>query len=381
MKIFYLITIFSFGFFQSTAQIENLSEKFALPTLLNESSGAIFFNDKLITHNDSGGENKLYELDTITGLITRTVTVSNATNVDWEDLAEDENFIYVGDIGNIGSRTDLKIYKIDKNDFVKTTEVLAEIINFNYANQSDFTSNPGNTEWDADALVSIDQNNLALFSKDWVENESRAYLIPKKPGSYSISPMATSYNGGGLVTGATYNPTNGKLFLVGYQNLSSGLKSLQAYVTIFENFTLDDIFSGTNTQYDLPSFGPEDAEAITYVNKTNRYFITSETFSGTLFGITFSDYGKLIAFSYKNNTLSISESSQIQISLYPNPVSDVLTIEHQDFEFVEIYDGSMSLVQKSYQSQINMSGLSQGIYFLKINLKGQNPVFKKILKN
>src|SRR5690554_7035784 len=82
MKNIFTLFALILGIFHSAAQITNVEEKFPLPEVLNESSGAIFFNNKLISHNDSGHENKLYELDTITGTITRTLTITNATNVD-----------------------------------------------------------------------------------------------------------------------------------------------------------------------------------------------------------------------------------------------------------------------------------------------------------
>jgi hypothetical protein len=32
--------------------------------------------------------------------VLRTVAITNATNVDWEDIAQDASYIYIGDIGN-----------------------------------------------------------------------------------------------------------------------------------------------------------------------------------------------------------------------------------------------------------------------------------------
>jgi len=48
------------------------NELLELPLSYNvrETSGLIYLNGKLITHNDSGGEPALYELDTITGNVT-----------------------------------------------------------------------------------------------------------------------------------------------------------------------------------------------------------------------------------------------------------------------------------------------------------------------
>lgn len=133
MKRVIIITSFILSTFNAIAQITDIEEKFDLPIILNESSGAIFFNDKLIIHNDSGNENKLYELDTNSRVITRTVTVTNATNVDWEDITQDNTSIYIGDIGNNnGDRNDLKIYKINKSDYLISNNVTAEIINLSY---------------------------------------------------------------------------------------------------------------------------------------------------------------------------------------------------------------------------------------------------------
>ena len=42
-----------------------------LPPEVSETSGLLFFNNLLITHNDSGGEPLLYEVDTLTREIKR----------------------------------------------------------------------------------------------------------------------------------------------------------------------------------------------------------------------------------------------------------------------------------------------------------------------
>ncbi len=134
-------------------------------------------------------------LNTISGLVTRTITISNATNVDWEDITQDDTSIYIGDIGNNnGNRTDLKIYKISKTDFINTTSVAAETIAFTYADRLDFTANPNNTVWDSEALVSFNETNLLLFSKNWVDGITKAYLVPKEPGVYALSALANTLN-------------------------------------------------------------------------------------------------------------------------------------------------------------------------------------------
>jgi hypothetical protein len=370
MKKIIIITAFIFGTFNAIAQIANVEEKFDLPIILSESSGAIFFNDKLIIHNDSGNENKLYELDTISGLVTRTVTVTNATNVDWEDIAQDNTSIYIGDIGNnSGDRTDLKIYKINKSDYLSSTNVTAEIINFSYSDQIDFAPNPI-TEWDAEALISFDANNLILFTKNWVNGTTKAYSIPKNSGTFTIDSLTTTLSSGGLITGATYNPSTEKVYSIGYNSV------LQPFVWVSENFTNNDVFSGTNTQTLLTSLGFEQAEAITYI-EANRYFITSESFNIP----PFSDNGKLVSFTTNDNVLSIREQATRVVSLYPNPVKDVLFINDLEFTSIEIYDTKSALAYRGYNQKINVSELNKGLYLVKINLKDHTYIIKKIIKD
>lgn len=89
----------------------------ALPQAVNETSGLIYWNGGLWTHNDSGNPPELYKLDTLSGQILQTIIISGVQNIDWEDIAQDETHIYIGDFGNnAGNRTDLKVLKISKTD-------------------------------------------------------------------------------------------------------------------------------------------------------------------------------------------------------------------------------------------------------------------------
>ena len=69
---YFFLSIYCFG--QST-----IEEKFELPDEVKETSGLLFFNEKVITHNDSGDGPYLYEIDTINGNISRVITITNAT--------------------------------------------------------------------------------------------------------------------------------------------------------------------------------------------------------------------------------------------------------------------------------------------------------------
>ena len=58
-----------------------------------------------------------------------------------------------------------------------------------------------------------------------------------------------------------------------------------------------------------------------------------------------------------------------QLSVFPNPVNEILTISYPDKSTVlttELYDNLGNLVKKSNRTSIDMNNLNAGIYFVKI---------------
>ena len=51
-----------------------------------------------------------------------------------------------------------------------------------------------------------------MFSKDWKNFKTQIYLIPKKPGSYSLNPIA-DFDVNSLITGADYDEVSKNLVL------------------------------------------------------------------------------------------------------------------------------------------------------------------------
>ncbi|TNJ47114.1 T9SS type A sorting domain-containing protein [Tamlana fucoidanivorans] len=361
-----------FGMLTGKSQNPDVTIQFNLPVSLNESSGVIYLNDKLVTHNDSGNSNALYELDVNTATVTRTIEITNADNVDWEDITHDSDHIYIGDIGNnvSGNRTDLKIYKVSKSDFTASNSVQAEIIAFSYLDQTDFTgTTANNTEWDAEALVSFDSDNLMLFSKNWINDETKAYVIPKTPGDYELTALPTTLASGGLITGGTYNPFSGKLYLIGYS------ETLQPFIWVSEGFTSSDVFSGTNTKTLLSSLGFEQTEAITYVDE-NSYYVTSEFFYSII-----TENAKLIALETNDMALSkTKEQAVTEVELFPNPVNNMLHINSSQLVSITLYDARMLNVFSGTSTTVDMSQLPSGLYFAAMKLKNESTVVKKIVK-
>jgi Secretion system C-terminal sorting domain len=195
---------------------------FNLNTALNETSGLVYWKKLIWSHNDSGNGPVIYGLQNTSGTIQRTVSVSNATNIDWEDIAQDNSYIYIGDFGNNsnGNRTDLRIYRIAKSAVTAGDNVTAAVINFSYSDQTDFTpKGANNTNYDCEAIIAYG-DSLFLFSKNWVDNKTRLYKLPKTPGTYTATKL-DELNVSGLITGAEILPDQRVIVLSGYNTLLS----------------------------------------------------------------------------------------------------------------------------------------------------------------
>ncbi len=84
--------------------------------------------------DDSGNPPEQYRIDS-TGNITNTIRVTNAKNIDWEDMTQDDQgHFFIGDYGNnLNNRRILTIYKIENPIDIKGSKTKAEIINFKFA--------------------------------------------------------------------------------------------------------------------------------------------------------------------------------------------------------------------------------------------------------
>jgi hypothetical protein len=139
---------------------------FKLPSELSEISGLEKLSDSLlIAINDGGNEPFLYLLNS-RGQIMRKIRVSNAKNIDWEALAIDENYLYIGDFGNnMNERKDLCIYRVDRNDITTLNEVTAEKMSISYNEQKEFPPNDHERYFDAEAMTYF-EGQLWIFTKN-----------------------------------------------------------------------------------------------------------------------------------------------------------------------------------------------------------------------
>ncbi|MCV6624467.1 MAG: hypothetical protein OIF38_00100, partial [Cellvibrionaceae bacterium] len=83
-----------------------------LPKVLDETSGLAQQGGVFWSHNDSGGEAAVYAVNA-QGDLLKTVHLRGAQNYDWEEMAQDADYLYVADIGdNRAKRQQLIIYAV-----------------------------------------------------------------------------------------------------------------------------------------------------------------------------------------------------------------------------------------------------------------------------
>jgi len=97
------------------------------------------------------------------------------------------------------------------------------------------------------------------------------------------------------------------------------------------------------------------------------------------YAITDADVSSL----FTNNTLSSADFNQnnLQVSLYPNPATDVLNIEMaNEINSIEIYNIQGQKVRTANQKQINISDLAAGLYMVRIQDNDNGIATKKFVK-
>ncbi len=343
----------------TTSNLEPVAE---LPEQLKECSGAAWLDTGLWVHNDSGNENQLYQIDTINGNILQTVTIANAENVDWEDLAESEDHLFIGDFGNnAGNRTDLKIYRINKNDLTNDTAI-AEVIEFHYSDQVDFSENTNNHNFDCEAFFFYN-DQLHLFTKNWLDNQTKHYSLPATPGIHTAE-LEETFNVDGLITGADISSEK-EIVLLGYTEFGFN------FIWLLFDFKDEMFFSGNKRNISVGTgLTNSQTEAITF-SGTEKGYVCSEQF---VINNQLVLPQRMLTFSisqWVNGTSSVAGISPMDaINVFPNPAQDFFTIENPkqlDLNWT-LYNPAGRKVRNgktsSANSRIDASGLSPGNYYL-----------------
>ena len=224
--------------------------------------------------NDGGDKPKLYQVNR-NGNINKTITITNAKNIDWEDMTQDDfGHFFLGDFGNNENlRKWLTIYKIENPIDIKGNTTQAEIIKFNYPEHKSFPPKAEDKEFDVEAFIYY-KKHLYLFTKNRTvpfNGITSLYKIGDHAANFDaekISTFKTCTIAEKLcwITSAALSPSRKKLALLDSQR-----------IWLFENWQGDDFFSGDVYRIDLGIVTQK--EAITFYNEDYIVF-TDEEFHG-----------------------------------------------------------------------------------------------------
>ncbi len=240
---------------------------------VSKTSGLIDIDGRLFTHNDSG-DATIYEINATTGFVERRISINGALNTAWEDLAYDDTYVYIADIGNAsGARTELQIYKVLKSDLLNYANVDSQKISFSYADQVGYTYGANTTPYDAEALIVYD-NELYVFTKNWEDYTTRVYNIPNTVGFHSVSQIADYYFEL-MITGASVDKLNNSIALIGYSDPYDATMPQVSEIIILSDFANTNFFSGAITTYEISDDQTTSRlESIAYDTPTQLYLTT-----------------------------------------------------------------------------------------------------------
>lgn len=355
-----------------------------IPPPLTETSGLAFIEGELWTHLDGGNEDKLYQIDTLTGAILHSVIIVGADNVDWEDLAEDDTYLYIGDFGNNpGNRTDLTIFRIAKADLSQNSAI-AQKIEFEYSDQVDFTSAPNANNYDCEAFFEFN-DSLHLFSKNWTDFKTRHYVLPKEPGTH-IAELRDSFLVGGQITAADISDSS-EVVLMGYNVATS-----QAFFWLLFDFQGNDFFSGNKRKINLGNvLNISQPEGLTF-SQNRSGFICSENIS--IFPQKLLKFSILDWVTNDINSIFDVPNNNLNFTVFPNPFQQdfgvKMKVPKKGKYRVSIHNNLGQLLQSDtlllkkgkaeFKIELDDSTLSSGSYFLKIsneNIRGGKVIIKK----
>lgn len=235
----------------------NLKKLYSLPKKLKEVSGITYFPETnlIYTLEDSGNKNAIYALNS-EGKVAKTITITNATNVDWEDITKDKSGnIYIGDFGNNDNeRKDLCIYKVNKNQLDKDLAVAEYKVSFSYPEQTEFPPKKKELFFDVEGFFEH-EGYFYLFTKNRSKNfdgTAFIYKIKNAVGTQKATKIGefktcNNYNHC-VLTSATISPDGKKVVLLSHDK-----------IVLFKGYKGDLFHTGSQTEIKLNDFSQKEA--------------------------------------------------------------------------------------------------------------------------
>ena len=335
---------------------------------LSENSGLVWAAGKLYTFNDSGSGTKVYEV-TANGTIIRTIHIANSTNVDWEAMTSDSTYFYLGDFGNNnGNRTDLCIYRLLKSEVTNNAidTVVAEKMNFSWADQLDFTSAYNANNFDCEAFYAT-EDSLFLFSKNWVDLKTKCYSLPNYWTDTLNATLSSQFDVDGLITDACKDTINHRIYLLGYKN--NGSNFYTSFIWCLWDHASNFIFSGNKRRIEIGNvLTVSQTEGITLSDNGTAYVSAEKviniiTIPAKLFNLNFSAY-----FEESSGIESMLNEAPIQLSnilINEGIIELVINVPFREV-YIEDIQGKRIMEIENKLSKLPINDF-HGIYFLRID--------------
>lgn len=196
---------------------------------IDESSGLVrsrFHPNTYWTHNDSGDKARIFAVTRDGQPIQpewnegnyKGLKVGDAVNIDWEDIAADEEGnLYIAACGNnSNTRKDLAVYKLrEPNPKEQITTRSLQTIPFRYPDQKSFP--PSQWNFDCEALF-FAQGKLYFLTKHRSDTRTKLYRLDSEE-SYQVNELTyiDDFETGNRVTAADSSPDGLKVAVLTYK--------------------------------------------------------------------------------------------------------------------------------------------------------------------
>jgi hypothetical protein len=253
----------------------------SLPTVINESSGIVASSrsdDVFFTHNDSGDKARVFAIDRSCRLLA-TVNISNASAVDWEDIARGPGAggaqaIFIGDIGdNDRVRSSVTVYEITEPS-VNTAKTEVTLSARATAHKLTYEDGPH----DAETLLVEPKSGRIFVVTKVPDGKSGVYVaqgtVLHKVATVDFDAMASGPSlgqspialfGGNLATGGDVTPDGSRVVIRTYA---------EAFEWQTQGGDLAGAFTRTPDRVALPN--EKQGEAIAYTRDGKDLVATSE---------------------------------------------------------------------------------------------------------
>lgn len=252
---------------------QQLNKIASLPKELEETS-ALAYVPKLglFTLNDDK-KPYLYKICEKSGEILQVIFITNCNFKDKEALASDEQYIYIGDIGdNKGKRNSLKIAKVPIQELKKNNAdtIKLEVNTIEVKVEGKFRPDKKKHNlFDFEAMV-VENDTIYLFSKRRKDLKTSCYFFSNTSGkAHAKHIFDLEING--LITGASLRPNTNEIWLTGYQK-----QKKQAFLIQLSDWKNPKLHQSNMRKLILKNdYTSFQIEAISFVDK-NNVLLTNE---------------------------------------------------------------------------------------------------------